>query len=316
MIGSQVDKHNQLLKSSTEHIDDQISGLITSVKGLESSRSDSKMSSILSKLKVLEGLECKIDAFFSEIQSKLDKQLSESHIKKIVDERVSLLSEHQMSPVSPAQQVIYTDNTIGTTMETHDAMSQTVAHEESRERQETAVQTTSSLATELAESGYSADSLQNGVSAYDPSSDSSPSGEEWQIAGRNRSRAGRRQRRNPASSDNRERVVSTEKDRQPLRSSRVQKWIHVSNVHRDTSASGIVDFVKRKLGDIDIQCHSLIKRGVDPSTLETATFRMGVEEDVYSRVLDRSFWPGLTRVREFKIRNRNFRLRQPPVLIR
>lgn len=176
-------------------------------------------------------------------------------------------------------------------------------------------QTTSSLASELADYLSDDDFLQFGSLEENPPSVLSPLAEEWQVVAHRRSSSGRGRQRNRSPGDEGGLSHSSQGSRESARGMGDLKWVHLSGVSTATSTSGVCDFVKRKLGNTNVRCFSLMKNGVDLSTLRYCTFRVGVEERHFSRLLDRSFWPSGTRVREFMNRNENFRGRRAPPLI-
>lgn len=108
-LTNKINRYNELLKSSTEHIDDRILFLGNSFDSFASrSSSGQNLTHLYNRLKTIESLEDKIDSLSLDIRSTNDKRLSESRLEEIVDERVTLLKESLMSLIPTQQKVMTT----------------------------------------------------------------------------------------------------------------------------------------------------------------------------------------------------------------
>lgn len=75
--------------------------------------------------------------------------------------------------------------------------------------------------------------------------------------------------------------------------------IHVRGFANDVTASDVRRYAQRKLFRDHITCRMLIRRGVNPSTKDVLSFKIGVPASVTQIVLDPSFWPSGIEARNF-----------------
>ena len=86
-----------------------------------------------------------------------------------------------------------------------------------------------------------------------------------------------------------------------------REWLYVSRIKTTVSQSQLINFVAGKLGtDIGkIQGHTLIKNGVDISSLNYVSFKLGVPKSFVGSLMDPSFWPKGILVKPFVSTSKN-----------
>lgn len=87
-----------------------------------------------------------------------------------------------------------------------------------------------------------------------------------------------------------------------------RKFVFVSRIKNTTTAQTVTNYLKKKLeigDDKDILCWPLVKREIDASSMNFISFKIGVFENHFEKMLSNSFWPDGVLVREFIPKNVN-----------
>lgn len=77
------------------------------------------------------------------------------------------------------------------------------------------------------------------------------------------------------------------------------RWVRVAGLSNHTDAEGLRTHVWRMTGYENASCVSLHRRSVNPRSLPWVSYRIGVPEEFFHAVMDKSIWPSRASVREF-----------------
>ena len=77
------------------------------------------------------------------------------------------------------------------------------------------------------------------------------------------------------------------------------KWIYAAGFSNTTAASSVKEMLTTALKTDDIIYFPLIRRGVDPASLRSISFKLRVQSSVASSALRSNIWPAGIYVREF-----------------
>lgn len=88
-------------------------------------------------------------------------------------------------------------------------------------------------------------------------------------------------------------------------------WLYVTRFLNDTTPTQVMSYVKEVIGENEqVQAFPLVKKGVDPSTLNYISFKVGVATKHKAAVMNPEVWPGGCAFREFddvQLRSENTR---------
>lgn len=113
------------------------------------------------------------------------------------------------------------------------------------------------------------------------------------------------------SKENTTAICGTKTMENTIRTIEPKYWIHISQLHPETSEDDISSMVKECLNTEDVKTIKLIPKGKVLTALEFISFKVGICGKLKEAVFQASTWPSGIFVREFRNFSSNFQQRKP-----
>lgn len=94
-----------------------------------------------------------------------------------------------------------------------------------------------------------------------------------------------------------------------IKAAQVKKHIYASKFSNSTVPAALCKFLSGKLAvsETDFDCHLLVSANKDVSQLNFVSFKIGVDPDLFDKLLQPDIWPSGVLVREFVTRSKNLK---------